>query len=122
MADASEGRDFDESRLYLADPITVTLIRPTSPQTGAQTAAVVRNVQEQPVTLEEVDSMTGRGSLDNQRTKFRVWRIECGGLVPRKDYLVVKPDGTTWRAQKVETLCHGRQFEVDCILTVGSGP
>lgn len=107
-------RALDEGRLYLEDPLTVTLVRPASYAGGPSAAAVVQYVHEQPASQEDVDSPLG-GGLDGTRRTFHLWRVECGGLVPHNDYQIVTADGKIWVIKSVEILAHGRRFRVKCL-------
>lgn len=106
---------YDSTRAYHHDVETVTLIRPASRLTGAETAAVVLLAHSRPATQDDVDHPLG-GSLDGQTRTFHLWRVECGGIIPYNDYLVVRADGTRWVIKSVETLAHGRRFRLHCTL------
>ena len=107
-------RALDEGRLYLVDPLTVTLIRPASYSGGGQAARTVQYVHEQPASQDDVDSPLG-GSLDGTRRTFHLWRVECEPVIPHNDYQIVMPDGKRWIIKGVEILAHGRRFRVKCL-------
>jgi hypothetical protein len=109
-----ENRDFDESRLYLPDPLTVTLTRPASYSGGGQVNLTVLYVQEQPLEEQSVASPMGAGSLEGTKTRFRMWLVECLSLPPHRGYLIRKADASVWHVDRVETLCKGRQFRCHC--------
>lgn len=105
----SDERDFDESRLYLEEPLTVTLARPASFSGGATASIPVAHVQEQPAEENEVETPSG-GSLEGTRTTFRMWLIECLAMPPHRGYLITKADGKAHEISSVDVLCKGRQF------------
>lgn len=101
--DASEARDFDESRLYLMDPITVTLTRPGTGQT-----ATANYVQERTEARTESGGVAVLESVD---ATFNVWAVETGALGEvMKGDKVAKADGSVYTVVKVEKLAHGRRF------------
>jgi hypothetical protein len=102
---------YDGIRLRFSNPITVTLTRPGSYGGGAEASVTVRYVQEQPIDESAVESPLG-GSLGGEKTAFRMWLVELGGLEPHRGCLVTKADGTVWHVDRVEVLCRGRAFRL----------
>jgi len=108
-------------RLTFANPITVTLSRPASPVGGPAASVTVANVQEQMATQQDVDSPMG-GAIDGTRRTFRLWLVECSGLLPHDDYEITKTDGTVWIVKQTDVLCKGREFRLHCLARVGAAP
>ncbi len=113
------GRDLDRGRLLIPDPITVLLTRPASQAGGPEESFEVDHVQEQAEDEGEVDSPMG-GSFDAVTTRFHLWAVECGGLVPGRDWLITKAvGGTGYRITDVDHLAHGRRFRCHCTKRQG---